>query len=266
MIRSTTPGSSAPSPKTQRRWHAAPVILHGPEALEGAAVLEEFPNSLGVLLWQALRDATLWARTPPPERAVLFASGAGKHVERLFDGARMPEDLNEPLRALLRLARDPGGAAGETVASACIQTSQWAEVHGWTATALGFAQAAALARPAEAESALRVGRLAEQREERARSETWLRRTITMARRSADWTSYTAALLRLGHLYRHRGNKRVAKRFFVRALRASSRRSLQSMRAEALAMLNPASPGTSAGVLRPAGMAHSAAHSPQRHTP
>ena len=41
--------------------------------LEASQILDEFPGDMGLLLWQTLRDVTLWAQTPPSGRAGLFS-------------------------------------------------------------------------------------------------------------------------------------------------------------------------------------------------
>ncbi|HET6765498.1 MAG TPA: hypothetical protein VFH27_17550, partial [Longimicrobiaceae bacterium] len=64
-----------PEPGPKRRWCIPPAILREPsETLEGAQVLDEVGGRLGVLLWQCLRDVTLWAATDPEDRDGLFAS------------------------------------------------------------------------------------------------------------------------------------------------------------------------------------------------
>jgi tetratricopeptide (TPR) repeat protein len=116
----------------------------------------------------------------------------------------------------------------EKVALACQQISQWAEVNGSLATALAFAQAAALACPGDAATGFKVGRLAWRHGEQARAETWFRRTIALARQSGDWASYALAFIGLGTLYRQRGNLPAARKFFVRSWRAASRHSLHNI--------------------------------------
>ncbi|MBV9774188.1 MAG: hypothetical protein JO040_09580, partial [Gemmatimonadetes bacterium] len=92
--------------------------------------------------------------------------------------------------------------------------------------ALAFAQAGALSCPGNAAAGLKVGQLARRRAEYARSETWFRRTIGLARQSRDWSSYAEAFAALGNLYVQRGNLPAARQFHIRALRAGRRHSLR----------------------------------------
>ncbi|HEU0298176.1 MAG TPA: tetratricopeptide repeat protein, partial [Longimicrobium sp.] len=128
---------------------------------------------------------------------------------------------------------DPAGAQEQDVMTACRQAADWAEQRGLLATALAFATAAALVSPTDAAAAARIGRVARMRAENARAETWYRRTIALARRSGDWLSYSEAFLRLGNLYRLRGNFPVARRFYLRGLRAARRHALREVQGGAL---------------------------------
>lgn len=199
------------------------MITHGPEKLEGARVLDEAPGALGLLLWQLLRDATLWAATPSDARGLLFHPGAITHLRMLLRAADPPPALSRALQRLVKLPEGAAAISGDAVAGACTGVARWAEGTSRPAVALDFSQAAALARPEDASAALAVARLAARRGEHARAETWLRRAVTVGRRSADWASYAAALLELGRLYLERENQRAARRFFLRAMRAASRR-------------------------------------------
>src|SRR3954447_16111145 len=62
-----------------RRWCVPPALLHEPEELlEGVGVLDELPTQVGLVLWQSLRDVTLWAQVEPEERADLFEPDAAR--------------------------------------------------------------------------------------------------------------------------------------------------------------------------------------------
>jgi len=223
--------------KTQRRWHLAPVITHGPEMLEGGRVLDEIDDALGALLWQSLRDVRLWAETPEAAQPLLFADGAGSELRALYGRADVDAELQATIQVLVRLVEDPRSLARAEIALACEQLAARATVRHWSATALDFAQAAALVDPEHAASALKVARLTSSRGEAARAETWLRRAVAVARRTDDWRTYAAALLELGKLYERRGNARSARRFFLRARRAAARHGEQAIRAEAERLAN-----------------------------
>jgi tetratricopeptide (TPR) repeat protein len=119
------------------------------------------------------------------------------------------------------------------VSLVCIQVSRWAEARGAFATAMGYAQAAALALPLEAAPALAAGTLALRWGRNARAETWLRRTLALARRARQWEPYALACVELGGLFARRGDSAGAQRFHVQGLRASRRHGLIAVRGAAL---------------------------------
>jgi len=224
----------APPRKTLRRWRVPPALTHGDsDAFEGLSVLEELNNDLGLVLWQSLRDAMLWGRAAADQRAALFApaSDTSRMAATLAAGA--PAEIEEPLKVLAGMVGQPEAAREENVSLACRQISQWAEARGQLATALAFAQSAAVVTPADPSGSYNVGRLARRRAEHARGETWYRRTIALARQAGDWPTYALAFCGLGNLYMDRGNFPVATRFFERALRAAGRNSLHDIEGTAL---------------------------------
>lgn len=217
-----------PPRKTRRRWRVPPAITHGPESLEGTAVLRELPSGLGGLFWQAIRDISLWASVQGEERSEVFAPSAAESRAAAVRSVEVPGELEHPFSVLARLLEKPRGVSEEAVMGACEEISAWADREGALATALAFAQAAALAQPRNAAASFRVGQLARRRAEHARAETWFRRTVGLARQSGDWASYSLAFLGLGVLYIQRGNFPSARRFLIRSLRAAKRHSLHEI--------------------------------------
>ena len=65
-------------------------IKRGPdEALEGAAILAEFPGDLGVLLRRTARDLRLWDKARPDARESLFLDKTGCRADpQVMGGAR----------------------------------------------------------------------------------------------------------------------------------------------------------------------------------
>lgn len=228
-----TPPNRPRKPRRRWRWHVPPALVHGGESLEGAQVLDEVEGHLGLLLWETFRDVVLWGSTQPDDRAGLFAEGA--HAARLASiEAAAPEGAVErPLRAAADLLRDPEGADEVEVMGACRQIADWAEQRQLPATAVTLMAAGAVAAPAHAGAAFRVGQLARRKGEGARAETWFRRTVGLGRQARDWLSYAEAFLGLGNLYKERGNYPAARRFHIRALRAARRHALREPQARAL---------------------------------
>jgi len=223
---------SPPVRRTTRRWRTPPAISHGAEAYEGLAVLEEVKGPLGFLLWQVARDVTLWATFPPEERAELFVPGAEATLHGLVRSTGVDVQLESPLMTIVRMVGAPDVARPEAVELACQHIAHWADGHGYSATAVAFAQAAAMTVPFDAGAAYAVGRIARRRAEHSRAETWFRRAIALARQSGDWSSYALAFSSLGNLYMQRGNIPTARRFHLRALKAARRHSLRSIQGSA----------------------------------
>lgn len=222
------PRLSPPVRRTRRRWRVPPAITHGEEAFEGGAVLEEVPGPLGLVLWQSLRDVSLWAGVEEEHRGELFSEGAEPRRRAAVRALRLEPPMEAPLLEISELLGRPHALTGELAARACLQVSQWADERGNTATALAFAQSASFAAPFDASTAYTVARLARRRAEHARAESWFRRTVALGRQSGDWAAYAQAFLGLGKLYMQRGNFPVARRFYARALRAARRHSLHSV--------------------------------------
>jgi tetratricopeptide (TPR) repeat protein len=218
--------------RIRRRWRVPPAIMHDSEALENAAVLDEHGRDTGLVLWQSLRDVTIWAVSRPSEREGLFASGAEHHrIARIITSGLDPE-LEQPLSMITSMVGRPEKVMAERVSIACRHVSQWAEQRGKLATALAFAQAAAIACPGNAAAAYKVGQMARRRAEYVRAETWFRRAIALGRQQGDWTSYALGFSGLGNLYVQRGSFPRARSYHTRALRAAKRHCLRSIQGDA----------------------------------
>ncbi|HEX2077317.1 MAG TPA: tetratricopeptide repeat protein, partial [Longimicrobium sp.] len=93
-------------------------------------------------------------------------------------------------------------------------------------------QAAARLAPESPRLAYAVGRLARDRGEYARAESWLRTSIRLARRT-DWHTYALAYLSLGTLYQHLGNYPAARIVNLRGFRTAVRRRIRTLEGVAL---------------------------------
>src|SRR4051794_33568983 len=88
-------------PRRRWRWHVPPALLHGPEALEGAEVLDEVPSPLSLLLWQSLRDVTLWASEhEPADRADLFQPETAAHRAAMLRQVHVDASLEPALQSI----------------------------------------------------------------------------------------------------------------------------------------------------------------------
>ena len=189
--------------------------------LPHAVVLDELCSPAGVLLWQLLRDATLWSTAGRAERAGLFADAA-----RGTTGA-VPE-VEQELDALAVLVRDPHPDAGPLIARMCDRVRMWAEGEGLYGTALEFAQAAALADPEDARLAYEVGRMARIRAEYARAEVWYQRAVVLGRRSGDNEARALGYSGIANMYTQRGNYAAARQLKEKAVRLARRHSLRDV--------------------------------------
>jgi tetratricopeptide (TPR) repeat protein len=219
--------------RLRRRWRVPPAIMHGPEPLESAGILDELSGAAGLVLWQSLRDVTLWAGTPPAGREGLFSACAERKRIAAILTAGLDPELEQPLGMITAMVGHPGRVSAQRVALACRQVAQWAEGRGKLATALAFAQAGAVACPGDASAGYKVGQLARRRAEYVRAETWFRRTIALARQEGDWASYALSFSGLGNLHLQRGNLPKARALHTRALRAATRHSLRNIQGDAL---------------------------------
>ncbi|HEX5870506.1 MAG TPA: hypothetical protein VFY65_08825, partial [Longimicrobium sp.] len=77
-----------------RRWCIPPAILREPdETLEASQILLEHRGDLGLLLWNSLRDVTLWASVEPERRPGLFTPDAARKRLEQLQGAGVEPPL-----------------------------------------------------------------------------------------------------------------------------------------------------------------------------
>lgn len=225
LMRPRRPGRRSPPP---------PAILHGPdETLDGVHILDEMRNGIGVLLWQSLHDVILWASVPPGERRGLFRPESVRRRLAALVALGADPALEAALTSLTAISGDPDNARPEAVGAVCMQIARWADAKDSAATALAFAQGAAMASPGDASAGLLAGCLARKLGERARAETWLRRTIVLGRRNGDRMSLFQACLALGEMQAERGDTDAARGLFLRAFRGARRSGFRELKGQAL---------------------------------
>jgi tetratricopeptide (TPR) repeat protein len=215
-------------PRSDRRERVPPALTRGTERVDGISILDEFSGDLGLLLWRAARNVTLWAETPPAQRSDLFALGAARSRIADLGAADVPQELQGPLSVLTELLARPAEVDLLRLVNACRRVAVWAEQRGELATALEFSQAAALAAPESASLAYAVGRLARRRAEYDRAESWYTRAVVQGRHAGDWRSCALAFSGMGTLHIQRGNYPAARRSHLRCLRIAERRGLPEL--------------------------------------
>ncbi|MBW3629474.1 MAG: hypothetical protein KY464_09270 [Gemmatimonadetes bacterium] len=223
--------------KRPRRRHRVPFPLTDTaELFEGGEILREFDSDVAVVLWKSYKNVMLWAGAHHEDRAGLFATGAGERRRAEIRATSAEAAIEQPLQELAALLDAPGEADAVMIAGACRALSAWAAARNASASALLFMQAAALTSPADADAACSVGRMARNRAEYARAETWFRQAIVAARAAENWTAYTQAYVGLGKVFTHRGALPSARRALVLAYRTATRHHLRELRGWALSDL------------------------------
>jgi hypothetical protein len=212
-----------------------PALLRIPgdhELLEGESILREYPDGFGLLLWECYRDVRLWADTPPELRGELFLGTDSGQRPKWIEGPYLDRETLHALDTIQRALRRGGGDSGAMVPAA-LSVAAYAERAGAASTAMAFTLLAAAAAPTAAAAALAVGRLAVRQHHTAMAETWLRRTIALARRRRAWASYGGALIGLGQLAERRERLREAHAFYRMGVRLARRRGLTETQGHAV---------------------------------
>lgn len=226
------PPAGNPARRSRPSYLAAPPLLSESEPFEGAALLREHPGALGAVLWKSLRDVCAWTAATPQERAALFPPAAAEARAAEVAGAAAEPELWGPLLVIQRLLACPDDVDHPRLVHACRAIARWGERRGFTAVQLAFVQAAACLAPDHPRLAYSVGRLARDRGEYARAESWLRASIRLAR-GTDWHTYALAYLSLGTLYQQLGNLPAARSVTLRGYRTSVRRRVRPLQGVAL---------------------------------
>lgn len=220
------------APGRQRTWCIPSAILRSPgETLDGISILHELDGELGLLLWRTVRSITLWASTPEEERQELFRGDVlGLDAT---DSSVLPEELRPLLSSVSsRLVAPRRRVDPELLTLDCLHIAAWARRNKAPRTALAFAQAGALVSPDFPEAALQTAACTLDVGESERAETWLRRTIAVARRGGDWVAYSSAYILLGNIYREKKKLVAAERYLTLGFRAARRAGVPIARRDA----------------------------------
>lgn len=217
----------------QRSWRIPPAIECEPgEHLPGRFVLDELSGAAALFLWQTQRDVLLWAAADPLTRDELFAPGASTARQELSVKAALPRQLAALFDCLSADLAAPGIARPESIADICLRIARDAESRCFFHTAVSFAQAGAFADSLCPIASHEVGRLALCLSNIQRAESWLSRTIGLARRRRDKRTYASALANLGLAAEVSGRPAIALARFAAATRAAKRARDAGLRARA----------------------------------
>jgi tetratricopeptide (TPR) repeat protein len=203
-----------------------PLVLPGAE-VPGREIVGELTSGHAATLLFLLRAVLAWSAHPDRRPAV--DSAALERAERTLL-ARGPDALASPAGLLAGYMARPESASAREVAWACICVSDWASEQGARATAVLFAQAAALAWPRHARYAWLVSRMLLEIGRRVEAEAWLVRSWRIAVWTDDWEAQCRAMNSLGIVQYEKGTLRRAERLHLRAIHLARRHSLPEIEA------------------------------------
>jgi tetratricopeptide (TPR) repeat protein len=202
-------------------------------AVAGADVVRELAPEVALPVWQTLRSVLLWAGEEPAMRGDLFEPCAMAEWEReLLEDAWEP-DVRCPLAVLVGELGRLAEASPETIARACLCVTDWALDHGHVATALAYAEAAALAWPQHPRYAWMAGRLLRRHGRLREAEHWIRRAAKTAATAGDSQAQALALNSLGNVLHDQGRNPQSLRTLRDALRIARRHRLRDQEGEIL---------------------------------
>ena len=108
---------------------------------------------------QFLRDVLLWSEVTPADRYGLFRKVNAQQEKWLSGAAEGTPELTNAVASLRLLSDIPETVDAASVASACQEIWQWAEMNNLRETALQFAEAAAHVDPQSSSRCFTAGRL-----------------------------------------------------------------------------------------------------------
>lgn len=199
----------------------------------GAEIVRELPPEVALPAWQALRSVLMWAAEEPGQRSDLFEPCAMADWERELLEADWEPDLRVPLAVLIGELSRPSQAAPDAIAHACLCVADWALENNGVATALAFAEAAALAWPQNPRYAWMAGRLLRTHGRLREAEQWLKRAARAAASDRDPDAHSLALNSLGIVHYDQGNYPKALSTLGDGLRVARKHRLRDREGEIL---------------------------------
>jgi tetratricopeptide (TPR) repeat protein len=198
----------------------------------GAGIFADLPAADAALLWRVLRLVLSYARGEY-DRAWFDADLLRCWEEELLLGASDAR-FRSPCAVIVDELVKPDHADMERVAHGCWCIVDWAlDGDRSIATALAFAEAAALSWPLNPRYALAAGRLFRRNGKPREGETWLNRSRRLAAYHSDHECLALSTSSLGMLYWEQGSLKQAQRFLARAQRVARRRGLRTLEGEVL---------------------------------
>lgn len=202
-------------------------------AVGGADVVRELAPEVALPVWQTLRSVLMWAGEEPAMRGDLFEPCAMEEWEAELLMDSWEPDVRCPLAVLVGELAKGAGASAETMARTCLCVTDWALERGHVATALAFAEAAALSWPQQPRYAWIIGRLLRAEGRLREAEQWFKRAAKLGSTASDWDAQSLALNSLGNTHYEQGNYLKAGRALRDALRVARKHRLRDRQGEIL---------------------------------
>lgn len=209
---------------------AHPLAFPGPEA-QGAVLATELRGDVVLPLLTTLHLVLEWSVDASSVRT-LEPDGLAAWELAMLERSEEPDPWSAAAVVAGQIMRGPAGDP-DLLARACLALSEWALQEGAAGTALAFAEAAALAVPADAGYAWIAGRCFRHEARLRDAEHWFQRALRVATWQEDRETQVLALVSLGNLRQHAGRYRGAEEHLLRALRTARKYGLREPEARAL---------------------------------
>lgn len=198
----------------------------------GAGIFADLQPTDAVILWRVLRLVLSFAQGEY-DSAWFDAERLRRWEEELLRGVADAR-FRSPCAVIVGELADPDHADMQCVAHACWCIVEWAlDGDRSVATALVFAEAAALSWPMNPRYALATGRLFRRNGRLREGETWLNRSRRLAAHHADNECLALSTSSLGMLHWEQGSLKQAQRYLARAQRVARRHGLRTLEGEVL---------------------------------
>lgn len=173
-----------PAARIERPDFVLPISIEGAE-LQESVIASEVPVEHALTVLRAYRIVLVWAQSEEVAVHPADVEEPARWEEEALDGMDEAPALWAPVAVIAGEFANPSGADAEHLARACLAISEWAFASEAPASALLFAEAAALVRPEDARRAYMAGRMLQQRGRAREAERWLRRAVWVAAASGD---------------------------------------------------------------------------------
>jgi tetratricopeptide (TPR) repeat protein len=199
-------------------------------------IIKEIPlEGAAFALWRSLNKMLLWFRTPLVHRPKLHSASTMRqrpNCEFTREARKEVPELKEALDTFELFSRHPLAIRVASLAEACRQVALWSESQDYLATAVRFAEGAALVDHLAPHLANLAGRLTRNAAEFDRAELWFSRAVGLARSQREWIEYTRGHIGLGILWQTLGKDNQARACFATAASRAMRDGREWLAAEA----------------------------------